>query len=525
VSRKESLLHGAAALAVAGLIIKVSNLLVRVPLTRLMTAEGLGIYQMALPAFYALFHIAAGGVPVAVQNLVTEYTTKGRRPVAEQVMRMALAYAVLAGGGATLFLMAAAPVLARLIGEPRAAWSLMAVAPAVLLFAADGIYRNYLQGRKLMTPSATASVLEQGVKVAVTVAAAYALMPRGKAMAAAGAALGITAGALVSLLYMMHVYQRMRREDMPVAARPESRTVLARRMLRLAWPVTVGSVSMPLLSLLDVGIVQRGFLRAGYTQSEATALYGAYAGIAVQVTWFPFVLTNAFANALMPLLSSARARGDDEAVYHRVVWGLKATALICLPVALGIAVLARPIALLFGDAAAALPLTFMAPVAILGPLAWLMIMQLQSLGQTAKPTRNYVIAMLIKLGLDVLLAPIRGIDVRGVAVASVILFLVLCGLNARTLEQEVKAPLPWLPLFQGPLLAAAGMGLGLVGLGRLGVLPAASWLLLAVVALVGPVFYLTGLILTRSLTWREVREWSGPLGQRLERWAPWLQWF
>ena len=60
MSRKESLVRGAAALAVAGLVIKVSNLLVRIPLTRLIDSEGLGIYQIALPAFFALFHIAAG---------------------------------------------------------------------------------------------------------------------------------------------------------------------------------------------------------------------------------------------------------------------------------------------------------------------------------------------------------------------------------------------------------------------------------------------------------------------------------
>lgn len=517
MSRKESLFRGAAALAVAGLVIKVSNLLVRVPLTRLMTEEGLGIYQMALPAFYALFHIAAGGVPVAVQNLVAEYTEKGRRRVAEQVMRMAISYASLAGGAAMLFLAVAAPRLARLLGEPRMASALQAIAPAVVLFAVDAIYRNYLQGRKLMSPSATASVLEQGTKVAVTLAAAMALIPYGTQFAAAGAAMGITAGAIISLLYMMYIHHRVRMDDGVPLDPPESRAILVRRMAKLAWPVTVGSVFMPLLSLLDVGIVQRGFQKAGYAQEVATAMYGAYNGIAVQVVWFPVVLTGALGNALVPVLAGAKARGDREAVVERVLMGLRAAGLICLPVALGLAVLAYPVAQLFGSTRAAAPLMFMAPVAYLGPLAWLMTAQLQALGKTGPPMRNYAIAFTVKLSLDALLAPIRGIDIKGVAIASVIMFFIWCWMNTRTLEAELQERLPWGWLLRGPLTASAVMGLALFGMATGGLLPRANWASVSVAVAVAPVVYVVTLIISRAISWEEIKEMSGPVGQRLER--------
>ncbi|HYF92653.1 MAG TPA: oligosaccharide flippase family protein [Symbiobacteriaceae bacterium] len=517
MSRRESLARGAAALAVAGLVIKVSNLLVRVPLTRAMTAEGLGIYQMALPAFYALYHIAAGGVPVAVQNLVAEYTTKGRRAVAEQVLSMALTYSVLAGGAATLLLLTGAPLLAQMLGERRAAWSLVAVAPAVVLFATDAIYRNYLQGRKLMTPSATASVLEQGTKVAVTLLAAFALIRHGKAAAAAGAALGITAGAVISLLYMFYIYQRIRHEDGPLTDGLESRSLLARRMLKLAWPVTLGSVFMPVLSLMDVGIIQRGFLKAGFLQDQATAMYGYYSGIAVQVTWFPFVLTNALANAMIPVLAGAKARKDHQAVVDRVLLGLRATGLICLPVAFAVAVLAAPIAGLFGEPRAAVPLMYMAPVAYLGPLAWLMTAQLQALGRTGPPMRNFAIAMVIKLSLDALLAPVRGVDIKGVALASMTMFLIWCWMNARTLEDEIQERLPWVRLLQGPLLASVAMGGALFGLAAAGLLPRANWATVSLAVGLAPLLYLAILLGTRAVTWAELKELSGPVGARLER--------
>lgn len=518
MSRKESLFRGAAALAVAGLIIKISNLLVRVPLTHLMDSEGLGIYQMALPAFYALYHLAAGGVPVAVQNLVAEAFARGRRTMAEQVFRMALAYTALAGGLASLALMLGSHWMAQILGEGRVRWPLVALSPAVLLFALDSIYRNYLQGRKLMSPSATASVLEQGTKVVVTLVAAYLLIAHGKEYAAAGAALGITGGAVISLLYMVAYYHRIRTEDEPDFGRPEPRGRLARRMLTLAWPVTLGSVTMPLLNLTDVGIVQRGFQKAFADQSLATAMYGAYSGIALQVIWFPQVLTGALGNALVPVLAAARARGDREAVRERILLGLRATGLICLPVAICLSILADPVARLFGEREAAVPLLYLAPVAYLGPLFWLMTAQLQALGRTGLPMRNFAIGMAVKMVLDALLAPIRGIDVRGVAAASVVMFLTGCYLNARALEEELEEPLPWAMLLQGPLTAAVLMGGLLFGLALGGLLPSATWASLALALTVAPAFYLLLLVVTRALTWDDLREMGGPWGTRFEQW-------
>ncbi|BAD41679.1 stage V sporulation protein B [Symbiobacterium thermophilum IAM 14863] len=522
------MLKGAAALALAGLIIKVGNLLVRLPLTRMVGSEGLGIYQMALPAYNALLHLAVGGVPVAVQNLVAEYNARGRRDVMHRVLHLALTYALLAGAAAACLLLIGAPFLARALGDARSYWPLVALAPAIILNGLDSVFRHYMQGQKQMTPSAVASVLEQGTKIAVTMGAAVLLLPLGLEYAAAGAALGITVGALASVLFMLWRVRREREEDEAGDAPREERQMprgLGVRMLRLAWPVTLGSVTMPLLNVLDVSIVQRGFLKAGYPPAQATALYGAFAGIAVQVVWFPFVLTNAVANATVPTLTAAQARGDMEAVRQRVVMGLRTASLICLPVAIGAMVLAAPIALLFGEPLAADPLRHLGPVALLGPLTWMTVAQLQALGETGAPMRNLTLAMGLKLALDGLLAPIRGIDVNGVATASVAMFFTALWFNARELERLLQEPVPWGRILMGPTVASLVMGAGLAGLiaalwGTAGRVEA-----LAVAAVVAPLLYGGTLVATRSITRTELLAMAGPLAPRLERWLailwPW----
>ncbi|HLO04577.1 MAG TPA: polysaccharide biosynthesis protein [Symbiobacteriaceae bacterium] len=519
MSQRESLLKGAAALAVAGLFIKISNLLVRVPLTRLITAEGLGIYQMALPAFYALYHLAAGGVPVAVQNLVAEYAAQGRKRAADQVLTLALQFTLVAGGLACLVLLLAARPLAHMLGEDRIYWSLLAVAPAILLAALDSIYRNYLQGLKRMTPTATAQTLEQATKMVATILGALWLAKLGREYAAAGAALGITAGCFASLLYMAWIIRQVREQAEAEGewGKPERPVIIVRRMIRMAWPVTIASVLMPLLNLIDVGLVQRGFLSAGYEQSAATTLYGAYSGIAVQMVWFPVILTNALGNALGPVLTAAQAAKQPERVHARAVLGLRATAMICLPVAVAAALLSGAIAQLFAEPTAARPLALLAPVAFLGPLTWLMTAYLQALGRTGEPMRNLMIGMAFKLALDGLLAPIRGIDVLGVAFASVMMFTIASLLNGISLANQLKEPLPWSEILGGPTLASIVMGGALFLAAQAHLLHLENLGLFCGVLVAAAPLYVGVLLLTGAIKRHELAGLMRPFSERIER--------
>lgn len=522
MSQRESLLRGAAALAVAGLFIKISNLLVRVPLTRLISAEGLGIYQMALPAFYALYHLAAGGVPVAVQNLVAEYGAQGRKRAAEQVLTLALQFTLVAGGLACLLLLVARRPLAVMLGEDRMHWSLLALSPAILLAALDSIYRNYLQGLKRMTPTATAQTLEQATKMVATIGGALWLAKLGKEYAAAGAALGITVGCLASLLYMAWIIRQVRAQAEAEGdwGKPERPAVIVRRMIRMAWPVTIASVLMPLLNLIDVGLVQRGFLSAGYDQSAATTLYGAYSGIAVQMVWFPVILTNALGNALGPIMTAAKASRQPDRVRSRAILGLRATAMLCLPVAVAAALLSGAIAQLFAEPTAARPLALLAPVAFLGPLTWLMTAYLQALGKTGIPMRNLMIGMAFKLGLDGLLAPMRGIDVLGVAFASVVMFGLASLLNGIALANELDEPLPWAEILGGPVIASLVMGGALFAAAQTQVLSLANLGLFSVIVAAAAPLYVGVLLLTGSIKRHELAGFLRPVHERFGRLWP-----
>jgi len=67
---RAQLLRGAAFLTVAGILVKLLGAAYRIPLSRLIGEEGIGLYQMAYPIYLVFSSLATAGIPLAISKLV-----------------------------------------------------------------------------------------------------------------------------------------------------------------------------------------------------------------------------------------------------------------------------------------------------------------------------------------------------------------------------------------------------------------------------------------------------------------------
>ena len=94
-----------------------------------------------------------------------------------------------------------------------------------------------------------------------------------------------------------------------------------------------------------------------YTTSQATALYGQLSGMAAVLISLPTIFTIAIATSLVPAVSEALARQDQELLKDRINYGIRAGMIISLPCAAGLFTLAFPICdLLYATPEAGIPL-------------------------------------------------------------------------------------------------------------------------------------------------------------------------
>jgi len=470
-SANRSVLRGALLLSLAGIVCKVLGAAYRIPLVRLIGDEGIGLYQMAYPVYLVFMALSTAGMPLAISKLVAERAALADFAGARRVLRLALGIlgglgllgGVVMAGGARFFSL-------HIAADPRAYPVILSLAPAVPLMALMAALRGYFQGGQDMMPSALSQLVEQVVRVATLLALAVLLLPLGIGRAAAGAAFGACAGgaagfAFLVWWYLAHQWPSPRAGRM--AAAP-SYARLAVRLGRLALPIAAGALLLPLMQVMDSILVPTRLQAIGYAVGEATAAVGRL-GNAWAVIYVPNTVAAALAISLVPAVTEAWTRGERQVALGRIVQSLRAAAVICLPAAGGLWVLAREICrVLYGTASAAGLLAVLAPAAFFLGLQSVCAGALQGIGRTVSPVRNFALGFLLKVAVTGILCASPGFGPRGAGLGTVAGSALAAALNLVELSRRVGLPAGVHAALAKSAAATAAMVLSLCWLGSSG---------------------------------------------------------
>jgi len=452
----------------AGLISRVLGAVYRIPLSRLIGQEGLGLYQLAYPIYVAILQVSTSGINIAISKLVAERVALKNFTGARRVFETALLMLAAVGAAGSLLLLAAAgPIAAHLHRDPRSYYSLIALAPAVFLVALMATFRGLFQGFSRFTPTALSQIVEQLVRVLTALTLGYLLLPRGVACAAAGASFGATAGALFGLLTMLVVFVRSGRRLLGqegTESRPESRWRLAGRILALSIPISLAAVIMPLMTFIDSIVVPLRLGALGLRPERVTALYGQLAGMAMPVVNLPTVLTSALGLSLVPAVSQAYARRDAARVRAEAAEGARMALLLTVPAVVGLCVLATPaMKLLYDVPEAGRILAAVAPGLLFLALQQTTSGVLQGLGRTDLPVRHLLAGAAAKTLVTYALTGLPEFGVTGAALGSAAGFLVSASLNIASVVGVVGFDFSPVEMLIKPALAATGMGVAVRG--------------------------------------------------------------
>ena len=520
MSSSDKFLRGAMILTVAGLMVKVIGSVNRILLSRLLGGEGIGLYQMAYPVYLLLLSVSAAGIPVAISIIVAEYLAQRDYGNVRQVFRVSLRLMAVVGLAlAGLLVLAAGQLVeAGVIKDARAYYALIALTPAIFFATILASFRGYFQGHQLMTPPAVSQIVEQFIRVVTMVVLAYVLLPYGLEYAAAGAAFGAVPGSLTGLVVLGCFYRYYKKQwheeqvDLLPNAPLASKRTLIKRLLLLALPVSLANVMVPVTSSIDVLLVPRYLIEAGFSVKEATTEYGYLAGMAQPLLLMATIPTMSLATSLVPAVSEALALNRWQLIETKIATAMKLCCLITVPATVGMNALAEPISrLLYGTSKAA--------VAIMhsGPAIWLLGLQqvttgmLQGVGHTNLPMLHMLAGIIAKL-IAVCQLTNAEYGIAGAAWATNINFGVTALLNILAL-QYFKIKFYWLNIAK-IVVAAAVMGAAAQALHS--VLAVYSYTLATLAALAGAgAFYALLLLALRVVTREELA--ALPIVRKLAR--------
>jgi len=423
---KDTFLKGALILTFAGIIVKVIGSVNRILLSRLLGGEGIGLYQMAYPIYLLALSVSSAGIPVAISIIVAEKIAMSDFRGANRVFRISLKLLGITGIIFTFLLYFGAGWLIEhhFVRDARAYYAIVALAPAIFFVTVLSSYRGYFQGLQMMTPTAVSQIFEQLLRVITMIALAYYLLPLGLEYAAAGASFGAVPGALIGLLVLMYFYYQNRTElktkiSNQLNIQQESSLKIISRIVKLALPVSLANIMLPVVASIDLFIVPARLEIAGYTVAQATELFGYLTGMAIALINLPTILTASLAASLVPAVSEAFTLQNHQRIYQRTAMAMRIANLITIPSFVGMYLLAMPISqMLYGTPNAGMPIAILSIGIVLLGIHQVSTGVLQGLGHTTIPLLNMIIAAIVKIVMSWTLTAIPSLGIQGAAWAT-----------------------------------------------------------------------------------------------------------
>lgn len=446
---RQAFLKGALILTVAGIIVKIIGAGNRIFLSRLLGGEGIGLYQMAYPIYQMALSVSSAGIPVAISILVAEKMALQDIGGARRIFRISLNFTIATGLLFSLLLYFGAGWLveSQAVRDGRAYYSLVALAPAIFFVTVLASYRGFFQGMQKMMPTALSQIVEQLVRVVVMVVLAGFLLPYGMEYAAAGASFGAFPGSVAGVGVLVYFYfkeKRAKRGMIPFyAVEREPGRLIILRILKLALPVSLANMMLPLTANIDLLIVPARLEAAGYSVEAATELFGYLTGMAASLVNLPTILTASLAASLVPAISEALARSDKALIKRRASMAFRLVGLLMVPSCVGLYLLAYPVSgMLYATYQAGSSIAILSVGVVLLGVGQVTTGILQGMGYTAIPLVNMVLAAVAKTLCSWYLTALPAWGIGGAAWATNVDFGVAALLNLYFVNKYVGVKLP-----------------------------------------------------------------------------------
>lgn len=470
--KQNTMFGGVAILAVGIAIVKLIGALFKIPLFNVLGESGATDFNNAYAIYSVLLTISTAGLPVALSKTVSEASTLGRYNQKQKVFRVALTAFLIMGLVSFGIMWFGADRLAAMMNNSHAAPGIMALAPAVVCVGCLSAFRGYAQGHMNMTPTAVSQIIEALCKLFLGLGLAAIVMRGGlsfvpqterTSFAAAGAITGVTVGTVLALIYMTVNYLRNRtRGGLESADRPDGAGRIFGNLMSIAVPITLSTSLVPIINVLDNSLVLGQLQDAlGMSEEASRALYGNYA-VAVSLHNLPGSFMTAFTAAIIPAVSAALARRDNGGAARITGSVLRITALLAMPMGVGLMVMAEPIMRLLYpgyDVSITGPLLSVAGLAaICVCLVLVSNSVLQAYGHVNLPIITTLIGGGVKVLSNYHLVAIPEINIHGAPMGLLLCYAVTLTLNLVLLRRTADGIGRYLSMFGKPLVASVVMG-------------------------------------------------------------------
>ncbi len=327
-----------------------------------------------------------------------------------------------------------------------------------------------------MVQTSISQILEQLANALVSIGAAWLLMhmvagadsTRQAQLGAMGSALGTGAGVLIALIFVFMAYRKHRASMQDEIAEDQSELEPYGRLfletIMVITPFMLSGFILNLTTSLNQTIYYRIMIQMKQMEAIAsTTLYGIFSNKAVVISNIPISVATAVSAAIIPGISASFARGDKQETRRKATNATRITAMVAIPSAVGLAIMAKPITMLmFPQMAsldqAALLLALLSVTVVFYSVSTVTNAALQAIGRMNMPLVSAMIALVIQTGVLFLLLIFTDLGIYALVIVSVLYSALIFVVNEFWLKKYLGLKRNYVRIFLQPLGCALIMG-------------------------------------------------------------------
>ncbi len=510
----QNFFHGAAIYTIGIIIVKILGAIYKIPLGNILDDDGFNHFDVSYKIYNVFLTISTAGLPVAMSRLISEAETLNRERQISRIFRVGISTFLGLGAIGTLAMLLFPAELAIWMGDPHATQCVFVLAPSVVLVCVTAAYRGFAQGHADMIPTTVSQIIETAVKVVVGLSCAGILHKMGKSVAlcAAGAIFGTTVSSLAAMLYMqIKVHRKYAVNPSTIQSDdvPDSKRKILWDLLRIGIPITISTSIMSLVQLADSKITLTQLQNAaGYTQEAAYVLNGVY-GKAMTVYNVPAAFVVPFVSTVVPAISAARVKNDRLGACNIAETAMRLCTLLCLPMAVGMAVLAEPcMNVLYPGSAEQGGVLLME----LGITCYFMAMSLvtnsilPANGNERLPLISITLGGITKIVVSYVLVGNPAINVYGAPIGTCCCYLVMLSSNLIFMAKNMARPMNLGRIFLRAGASCAAMGVAAWAVwSLLSRLMSSTLIPFGIAVMAGVIVYVVMIVATRAVTLEDMK--------------------
>ena len=533
--KKQTFLQGTAVLAIATVLVKLMGFLFKVPLNNIIGEDGFGYFNTAYDVYNVLLMISTTGLPVAMSRMISQAQTLGNHAQIKRIYRTSLYVFLTIGMVGSLGMLFFCRQLSVMVTTNENSWAaIAALAPCVLLICLVSAYRGFFQGQSNMTPTSVSQIFEAVTRLVVGLGLAWLVMKlTGEAavraqgivlasgetaqdygditLAAGGAILGVTLGSLISVVYLHHKFRQSNQILSLGGGTAKSTRSTIKELLSIAVPSTLGSAGLQIINLFDTMIYMRRLTGAlQWTEKMADSAKGVY-NFCQTVFALPCSFIPTITIAVIPAITASLTRKDLAEAKATSESSVRTMALIAMPCAAGLFVMAEPVIRLLCSTytedkiqLAATMLAILGLTVIFNSLVLLLNAIMQAHGDVVTPVVNMLIGGIIKIIVNYILVGQPNLNIVGAPIGTFICYISITALDLIAMKRHISARPAIFKNIIRPGLASAIMGAATFMVYRVLSNAISSWKLACLLSLAfAVVLYAVLVVFLRCLTYED----------------------